>query len=320
MNKGIFIISLDFELMWGNIESWTVDGYGKTHVANVRKVILRMLELLQQWHVKATFDIVGLIMQKHGDVEIPSVVPSYTKKTLSPYENIINNIKKKDEQLYFAPDIIDTLKSSPYVEIGTQTYCHYYCQEEGQTLEQFDADIETACRVAKRRDIVLKSIVFPRNQILKEYLAICKKYGLTSYRGNAMKFFDVPQSFFDKYKNRVFRLIDSYLNISGFTSYNIDSYEDEIMNIPASRFLRPYSRRLFFLEGLKISRIKKEMKYAARHNEIYHLWWHPHNFGGDLKKNFELVEKIFKFYKELNEEYGMQSMTMSELYSKISRL
>lgn len=318
MNKGIFIISLDFELMWGNIESWTVDGYGKTHVANVRKVILRMLELLQQWHVKATFDIVGLIMQKHGDVEIPSVVPSYTKKLLSPYENIINNINKKDEHLYFAPDIIDTLKSSPYVEIGTQTYCHYYCQEEGQTIEQFDADLEMACKVARQHGITLKSIVFPRNQVSEEYLEICRKYGLTSYRGNAKRYYDTPHSFLGRYKNRLLRILDSYVNIGGYTSYHINSSNSEMLNISASRFLRPYSHKLFFLEKLKLNRIKKEMMHAAQHNEIYHLWWHPHNFGRNIKQNFEMLEKILAYFNKLHKEYGMESMTMTDIYSVVN--
>jgi hypothetical protein len=96
-------------------------------------------------------------------------------------------------------------------------------------------------------------------------------------------------------------------------SYPLEYKEAELMNIPASRFLRPYSRRLVFLEGLRFRRIKKEMEYAARHDEVYHLWWHPHNFGANINENFAFLERILKTYQELHERFGMRSMTMFEL-------
>ncbi len=313
---GSFVISLDFELMWGNIESWSVEGYGQTHISHVREVIDRLLALFEQYHVKATFATVGLIMQKQSDNLLPTVQPSYQNPTLSPYGNYMENIRNENADLYFAQDIIEKLKASPFVEIGTHTYCHYYCWENGQTKEQFDADMQKAVEVASKQGIQLKSIVFPRNQVPTDYLEVCKKYGIVCYRGNALKYYDTPKSVFDQYKNRICRLVDAYINIGGNTSYEFEEGTDGVQNIPASRFLRPYSRKLSFLEGLRFRRIRKEMEYAARHNEVYHLWWHPHNFGANMDENFAFLEKILKCHQRLHNQYGMESLTMRDVYNR----
>ena len=89
-----------------------------------------------------------------------------------------------------------------------------------------------------------------------------------------------------------------------------------VLNIPASRMLRPYSKKLRLLEPLRLSRIKKELKYAAKHNEIYHIWWHPHNFGANMDKNMAILEEVLKCYSDCQKKYGMTSLTMNEVYNE----
>ena len=96
--------------------------------------------------------------------------------------------------------------------------------------------------------------------------------------------------------------------------------DDQIYNISSSRFLRPYNAKLKFLEPLKLRRIKSAMTHAAKHNKVYHLWWHPHNFGVHTEENFRTLEKIFKTYKKLNKMYGFKSETMTGLTEKIQSI
>ena len=60
------------------------------------------------------------------------------------------------------------------------------------------------------------------------------------------------------------------------------------------------------------------MSYAAKNNQIYHLWWHPHNFGMNTKENFDTLNKILDHYSQLNQKYNFTSLTMSELTEKLS--
>ena len=323
MENGYLIISLDFELLWGVIELPNAKAYAQSNVINVPEVCDRMLQLFEKYHVRATFSTVGLLMCKDKEeVEnyIPSKTPSYSKEELSPYGDYLKGINTEDNYLYFAPELVEKLKASKWVEIGTHTFCHFYCWEQGQTVDQFEEDIKAARRVAEDKGIVLKSIVFPRNNVSNEYLSICRQQGLLSYRGNPQKFFNKTKNKIGRYKNRLSRLIDSYIAISGHNTYNMDEaiVSDELpINIPASRFFRPYSNRMAVIEPLRINRIKQEIKYAAKHGEMYHLWWHPHNFGADIDKNMKNLESVLKYYVECNKKYGMKSYTMNDFANLI---
>lgn len=325
MNKGTLVISLDYELMWGIIDVLTKDGYGQTHVKQVPEVINRMIALFEKYDVHATFATVGMIMYPNTTellADIPHVHPSYKQSVMSPYEHdYIQQIKPEEECLFFQPDVVKEICNHSGMEMGTHTYCHYYCWAEGQTTEQFGADIKKAVEVAKRYGIELKSIVFPRNQVSDKHLAVCAKYGITSYRGNALRFFNEPESKWEGIKNRICRLLDAYINVGGMTSIPYDKLErkEGMLNVCASRMLRPYSPRLSFLESLRLRRIRKEMIHAAKKGEMYHLWWHPHNFGSNFKENLDFLESILQTYMLCSEKYGMRSCTMTELNNQIEQ-
>lgn len=323
MEKGAFVISLDFEMMWGVKDIRTPDGYGESNIRNVYQVIPEMLKLFDRYNVKATFATVGLIMLNNKDEainNIPDKTPTYTDMVLSPYENgYIEQIEKKYEDLYFAPSLVDELKKHDNIEIGTHTFCHYNCYASGQTTEQFEADLKKALQIANARGIEVKSIVFPRNQVTSDYLIVCQRLGIAAYRGNAEQFFTREKSLWGRIKNRLGRLLDSYVKVGVRASYklsDIDGKENPV-NIRASRIFRKYNKKLFFLEPLGRRRMRKEMEYAARNNEVYHLWWHPHNFGANMELNLSKLENILKCYKKCHEKYGMNSYTMGELSNLI---
>lgn len=318
---GSFVISLDFELMWGNLESWMVEGYGKTHVAHVREAIAGMTALFEKYGVHATFATVGFLMLEDAESINkcqPKMIPTYKNDVLNPYGSVLEKAEQH-KSLYFAPDVVEQLKTLPGIEVGTHTFCHFYCWEPGQTVEQFVADMAMANKVAEEKGIKPESIVFPRNQVSREYLDVCAKQGILTYRGNARKYFEHTTNRRKGIYNKVARLLDAYVNWGGNTSipYSSIDRKELPMNIPASRMLRPYMRKLRILEPLRLRRIKREMLHAAKQHELYHLWWHPHNFGADMDENMAFLEDMLKCYQTCHLQYGMQSLTMKEMYNKL---
>lgn len=319
MKQGCLVISLDFELMWGNLQKWTEEGYGQSNVVYVRKAIDRMLHLFDKYGVHVTFATVGLLMHENKEeaaMSVPKIKPTYKNALLYPYgERGLLRVNSNNEDLYFASDVVKTLQERKDIEVATHTYCHYFCWEQGQTKEQFEEDIKTAIEVASKNGLSLKSIVFPRNNVSDDYLAICAKYGITSYRGNPKKYFVKKKGLARKWM-RIGRILDNYLNFGNKTTYKVPERKNDILNIPASRMLRPYSKKLQLLEPLRLRRIKNELKYAAKHNEIYHIWWHPHNFGANMDKNMAILEEVLKSYSDCQKKYGMTSLTMNEVYNE----
>ena len=59
------------------------------------------------------------------------------------------------------------------------------------------------------------------------------------------------------------------------------------------------------------------MEYATKNNEVFHLWWHPNNFGRHQKENFKMLKIILDHYSSLNKIYNFNSLTMEELATEI---
>jgi hypothetical protein len=323
MNSGKFVISLDFELYWGVRDSRSLDQYGE-NIKGVHTVIPKLLELFNRYNIAATFSTVGLLFFENKPAllaGLPAKIPAYTNQALSPYNGYFEKIGNgvEDDPYHYAPHLIKLIQKHPGQEIGSHTFCHYYCLEEGQTTEAFKADGIAAKKIAQQFGITLTSLVFPRNQFNNEYLAACKELGIICYRGNERSWLYKAKPSKDQHLfQRFIRLADAYINISGQNCYP-DEYmkAGDPVNIPASRFLRPYSKKLKFFDAMKLRRIKSGMTYAAKNNLTYHLWWHPHNFGINQDKNFSFLEKILDHYQELRNKYNFENYTMSGLANKL---
>ena len=325
MKNGHFVISLDFELHWGFFDLMSVDQY-QENLANVGKVIDGLLELSALYDVKITFATVGFLFAKDKKELLaftPKIKPTYTKEALNPYP-LLNNIgtNEIDDPYHFGYSILEKIKRDGHHEISTHTFSHYYCNEAGQSTSQFNSDIAAAKNIGEHFGTPIKSIVFPRNMVNDEALKVCKDAGITSYRGTEKAYIyriDPKKPYYNWLAVRGPRMLDSYINITGNNIYDLTELNKgaTIINLPSSRFLRPYNSKLSMFESLKIKRITKGMKKAAQQNKLFHLWWHPHNFGSHMDKNFENLEKIFNTYKELNNLHGFSSVTMTSLANKL---
>ncbi len=320
--SGTLIISLDFELAWGIRDMPDFDK-SKKNIQGAISSLKRMLQLFDQYNIKVTLAVVGFLLHKNKkelEISIPTHQPSYRDKNLSPYSSYIHqSVTYSQRELHFCPEFIQYINENCKHEIGSHTYSHYYCLEEGQSLEEFEQDLILFKEQARSKGIQAQSIIFPRNQYNKDYLEICLKHGITSFRGNENSWFNQPVAFSKlSLFTRVSRLLDSYIRISNSTSYSIKEVSKEKpYNLKASRFLRPYSKYLSIFDNWKLKRIKNEMTIAAKNGKIYHLWWHPHNFGINQEKNFDFLNKLLNHYLQLHKKYNFSSATMNEISQKM---
>lgn len=59
MDKGIFLISLDFELAWGFHDSKKANGLYKNIILGARIIIPTLLELFEKYDIHVTWATVG---------------------------------------------------------------------------------------------------------------------------------------------------------------------------------------------------------------------------------------------------------------------
>lgn len=312
MTTAKFVISLDFELFWGVSDSQTVESYGR-NVIGEWQAIPRLLALFRRHGISATWATVGMIMCRNyrqwREVR-PTVLPGYARVEISPY--FMDSLVSEHERLFFARPLVEQILETQGQELATHTYSHFYCNEAGATPDQFAADLACAQSLAATMGVKFRSVVLPRNQILKRFLAVLPGAGIQVYRGNAEHWlYHNGDAVAGGIAGRAVRFADACLPLSGMCTVR-EKHDGGLVNLPASLFLYPWTARQGALSAMRLRRLKRAMSAAARTGGVFHLWWHPHNFGVSLEENFALLEAVLRHYQTLADTYGMESRCMGD--------
>ncbi len=324
-DRGALVISLDFELYWGMRDCRSVENYG-ANIRGVHEAIPRLLELFERRRIHATWATVGMLtfrnraeLMSHLDI----VRPNYENPALCPYRYIEETLSADDsssDPLHFGAHLVDLIARTPGQELGSHTFSHYYTLENHIDSAALAADLAASRAALRPWSDSVRSIVFPRNQYDDTVLKVANDAGLTVYRGNENHWAYRPKAWSEQSPaQRVFRLLDTYANLSGHHLLDWPGpAADGTVNVPASRFLRPYSARLAAIDPLKSRRIARGLESAAREKKIYHLWWHPHNMGINIAENLQFLDRILDRFEKLSETEGMISATMGEIADAVA--
>jgi peptidoglycan/xylan/chitin deacetylase (PgdA/CDA1 family) len=314
---GAFVISLDFELHWGVRDIHPVSSGYMASIRGARAAIPRLLELFVEYGVAATWATVGFLMaESRNELESfhPVVRPQYRDRQLDPYGEPVG-FGERDDPLHYAPSLVRLIGSAPGQEIGTHTYSHFYCLEESVRVEAFRQDVASALAIGRARGIDIRSIVLPRNQWNPEFAPILLEAGIECYRGTQPGWMYAATS--ERRQTplrRLARLADAYLPLTRWrgTDWRHITGSGGLQDIRATCFLRPVSGSSRRANELRLRRITDAMTRAAREKRVFHLWWHPHNFGVRTAENLTFLRSILEHYGRLNAGYGMRSMSMLE--------
>jgi peptidoglycan/xylan/chitin deacetylase (PgdA/CDA1 family) len=322
--RGILVVSLDFELYWGVRDVTTLDQCQGKLVA-ARTAIPALLNLFVEFGVHATWATVGMLFarsKKELFRLIPMLRPKYSRSEFSPYEELDSlGLTEQSDPCRYARSLIETIASTPHQEIGSHTFSHFYCLEDGQDVDSFRCDLQSALCVARQDGIEVKSLVFPRNQINPGYLSACKELGIKAYRGTAAGWiYAARKRENESTRRRGVRLLDFYLNLSGHNTYDLKDIHGIPVNVPASRYLWMHSPLLGPLKPLAVRRVRNDMKHAARLGRLYHLWFHPEDVGVHLEENLQFLRRIFECYAGAQARGEMESLSMGEFAKRIEVL
>lgn len=320
--EGIFTVSLDFELHWGVFDKKDRKDREACY-RNTLKYVPKMLELFEEYEVHTTWATVGSLFASDSSewhAFSPGLKPAYVNEKYSAYQWAeTHGLQEQYHWAHFAPESVLRILEHPFQELGTHTFSHYYCLEKLNGKDAFDADLKAAAKAAEKFGKQPVSLVFPRNQFNPDHLKICYNNGIRTIRTNPDIWFwePIPDEKSGLLR-KIFRTGDGYLPTGVKTSYPLSSIrktEGEPLQLPASRFLRSWSPSYQFANKLALRRLVGEMNTAAKKKEVYHLWWHPENFGDFPEQNIDLLKTILEHYRKNKNRYGMTSWNMGEYSS-----
>lgn len=309
MNKGIFCISLDTELLWGrhdlNYEPFI------QRVNTEREVIKRMLDLFSKYKVPVTWAIVGHLFlnkcSKEGYVAHPGI--KRPKPNWVQGDWFINDPSTNLEEnpQWYGTDIIELIQSRKNHEIGSHSFSHIIFGDFGTSKEAALTDIRECVKLAKKNKIRLNSFVFPRNSV--GHLSILKKFGFIAFRGPEYN----PSK--KQLMARLYSLLDLFSIIP--IKINMPTVENGLINIPSSMyFVSARGIRKYIPVGLRASRAKHGIDLAIRQGGIFHLWTHPTDLTDNTDSLMKDFEDILKYASEQRKLGKLEISTMGGIAQK----
>ncbi|MEX0930288.1 MAG: polysaccharide deacetylase family protein [Candidatus Paceibacterota bacterium] len=273
-----------------------------SRAVRTREIIPEILSTFDAYGIHATWATVGALFADTKE-EILSRAPQ-----VESYISRIGN-DERDDPAHFASTLIRRIRETPFQEVGSHTFSHHVLGPSTES-KVFEHEIHASVDIARVHGVTVKSIVCPQNKTISALnRAALRRCGITNYRGaDELYGNNTPAT-------RAKRFLDSYMRIQKYGTKRWDQVleRDGMVNVEGSIILRPFTPALRHLDSLKLRRITTYMEHAAKSGEIFHLWWHPHNFATYTKENFRLLRSILDTFTQLEHLYGMRSLTMAEV-------
>lgn len=316
-NRGTMVLSLDFELSWGRFDKMPIDKLESDSLVE-RKTIRRLLALMDQYEIPATWATVGHLMldrctRDSGGHAHPEIRP-HARYSWMPFEwfRFDPCTEASHAPAWYAPDIVEWIRSSKVRhEIGSHSFGHIYYGDSECTPEMAEADLEAAIETATRRGVELRSFVFPRNRV--GHLDVLQKCGVKAYRGQ-----DPMMRGWGK--GPLLRAVHFWHQLWGLPPEPVCAEEvlPGLWNIPGNQFFMPKVgvRRLIPMV-CQVRRVKAGINQAIERNELYHLWFHPFNLNHKPNVMFSGLERIFRYAKRLRAEGMLDILTMGDYAQRL---
>lgn len=302
MNKAIFCLSIDLELLWGrhdlNFQPLVESSLDE------RRIIAKLLELFKQYQIHVTWAIVGhLFLDQCKKVEgIPH--PEITSFDNSAWlkNDPLSNIDK--DPLWYGTDLIELIQKYPDQEIACHSFSHPDFTEKRMNKRWAESEIASCVALAKNLGLTLKSFVYPRNQI--GFLELLPNFGLRCYRG-----VDPLEPHLPSPLKKIRQLIDLIMVIP----HSCSIYKnDKLTNVPASMYFlssRGWRKRL--PKGVRFRLAKAGIDQAIERGEVFHLWFHPIDLVSENDHLITELTKILEYVKNKKEVGLLNSHTMAEI-------
>ena len=301
---GSVVVSVDAELAWGfhDVESPPAD-----RVAAGRPGWLALLSLLDDYHVPATWAVVGHLLLGSCDgthPEHPAPIGWFDHE---------RGPERTPDDLRFGRDLVSAIRSADVDhDVGSHTFSHVVLGDPRTTRELARAEVAASLELAHRDGLDPVAFVFPRNRV--GHRDVLAAYGFSCYRGVRPDADDGSRLFGPARKLAEATVGDP----PPLVTPTVDEYG--LVNVPASLFL-------FGFEGLPrsivepvigdpiVRQARRGIDAAARSDGVFHVWLHPNNLVAE--RDVERMRTILAHVDRRRRETPLRVETMRDVAERV---
>jgi peptidoglycan/xylan/chitin deacetylase (PgdA/CDA1 family) len=313
--SGYFTVSFDFELIWGTIDLAGLEGFRRSCEREREHVVERVVALLAQYEIPATWYTVGHLMleccaPKDG-VKHPEIVRPSHKWSRGDWFSEDPGGDEIAAPLFFARSLLRKVRSChTRQEIGCHSFSHVVFGDPGCSPECAESEVLASLRAAEKLGLRPCSFGFPRNRV--GHLDVLARYGFESFRGPEPHWYGQGEWPL-WWGGRLMALVEATLAVTPPVVWPRRTSEG-IVDVPGSMVYLPrHGIRRLIPVSQRVRRGLRGLRRAARTGRVFHLWMHPTNLAYDTEAMLAGLERIFEYAAELRDLGRIRCLTVSEM-------
>jgi peptidoglycan/xylan/chitin deacetylase (PgdA/CDA1 family) len=317
-DRGVFTISIDFELIWGTRDLFGPEGFRKACEAERSVVIDRLLDLFVEFNIPATWCVLGHLLlercsveggQKHPDI----IRPDHSWHRGDWFEDDPSG-SEDSAPMFYARSLVDKIRACPVPqEIGCHSFSHVIFGDSGCSRETAESELAACVRAARELGIEMRSFAFPRNDV--GHLDVLKEYGFVNYRGPEPQWYERKN--WTHTQKRLSHLWD-VLTAAAPPVVLPERTADGLWNIPGSMIYFPmHGLRRFIPVSRRVKRAIKGLNAAVDQKRVFHLWFHPTNLADETDAMFTGLRRIFDRATSLRDRDRLAILPMCDIVQRV---
>lgn len=311
--RGVFTLSLDFELIWGTLDLFGPQAFRGACEIERHLVIDRLLSLLEELEVPATWCILGHLFldscRREGGVAHPDIHRprhSWVKDDWFAQDPCRD---ERADPTFYGRSLVEKIRAcrAPQ-EIGSHSFSHVIFGDPGCSRETAESELAACVRVARDMGIEPASFAFPRNRV--GHLDLLPRHGFRCYRG--------PGRWYERSETpgaleRLAHLVDVFAAVRP-PVFLPEPAGSGLWNIPGSMIYFPmHGLRRFLPVSVRVRRARKGLAAAVREGGVFHLWTHPTNLADETEAMFGGLAAILAQVADLRAQGRLDVRTLGSL-------
>jgi peptidoglycan/xylan/chitin deacetylase (PgdA/CDA1 family) len=312
LQRGVFTLSLDFELIWGTLEDHGPVAFRAACERERAEVIDRLLALLAEFEISATWCVLGHLLLdacspkdgiKHPEIVAPRRASGQDWFRHDPCTD------ERADPLFYGRSLVEKVRACPVPqEIGCHSFSHVLFGDRRCSRETASSELAECVRLADDAGVRLRSLAFPGNSV--GHLELLPQFGFSCFRG--------PEpSWYARVRSAPIRRLGHLLDLLTARRPPVSDPTETIeglWNLPASMMYFPmHGVRRHIPLSRRIKRAVKGLDRAADEGRVFHLWLHPTNLADEIDRMFAGLRAIFDHAARLREDGALTFVPMGAL-------
>lgn len=308
-DRGVVMLSLDTEQIWGHLDRLTEWQYHRRY-PDTPGAYDRLLTSLIQARISATWFVVGgLAMESCDGAEDDRLagLPEYWRRFLPAGS-------EATKPVWYRPSFLQRLAAAaPRQEIGLHGgLTHFVWTDTRGTADTIRWELARGLDELQKAGFRASSFSFPRDQ--EGHHRLLRAQGIRCYRGRTpARSYQLGRTL----SGAVLRALEQWSGTPPLV------WPEEALpglwNLPSSDFLYPiglWRTRAVPLRA-RVERLQKGIDAAARHRQIFHFCFHPANLS-ESPDGFVLLEQMLERMVRAKKSGDVEILTMTEVIDRLA--